>query len=197
VLIGAATVGVYAYQARIMVAALLVSNRSADAAKASAEAAKTAADIAAQTLKDSTTSFKLQQRPYVLLSALDLDGKLRPELMKITVTLKNSGRTPGLGLIVDLSAFINNKMLRRVSDIPKGGHTSRQNIGDQAFTLTGPFALDNDAFRGIVEGRDTLYIKGSVLYSDIFGDTHRTVYCVFYNTFTTDFAYCDHGNDVQ
>src|SRR5437016_3840154 len=73
-----------------------------DAAQKSADAAKISAAIAKQTYENNERSFRLQQRPFVIVAGLDLNTPpLKEGENSLTLTLRNAGRTPGFGTVIN------------------------------------------------------------------------------------------------
>jgi hypothetical protein len=43
----------------------------------------------------------------------------------------------------------------------------------------------------------TVHLFGEIIYADIFGETHVTEFCNFYDPSTDDFAFCSEGNSAN
>lgn len=164
----------------------------AEAAKASADAAKTSADIAKKTGENYERSFRLQQRPYVIVAGLDLNTPLKEGENNITLTLRNAGRTPGFKTEVISKVILFGAKAER---LPM--EQSRSIIADQPITTPITLTLNTVTFQRIISGSIRLQIDGEVLYSDIFKELHRTKFCGFYNVQRQGFSYCGSGNELE
>lgn len=163
--------------------------------KEAADAAKSAADTAAETLKSNKEQFKIEERPYVTAAVFQVTPMpASVGAFHIILRLSNSGRTPATKVTIFPQAFIGERRL--VLDNPKA--RSEVFIGSDKDTENGyTINLAAADAQSIGDKTKQFTLKGTVAYSDIFEDSHRTSFCMYYSTEEKNYKYCPQGNDVR
>jgi hypothetical protein len=187
--------------------------------KIAADAAKSAADTAAETLRQSTQQFRLDQRPWVEIEIGEptlksaADGTF-PSQYKYSFGIKNTGKTTAF----DISCRV-----------PRQGFSAGQFFGDNPVTMAGeqtmllrerPFAgasetdkvtlLSKRMPKVLGPGTTSLttlevfgqspkngmfnYLTGRIDYTDAFSEKHWTSFCFFVDAGGI-LRYCREGND--
>jgi hypothetical protein len=153
------------------------------AAQQSADAAMKAANIADASLKDSQRSFILQNRPYVTIEVARLLYKpAGGKRLEATCLIRNSGRTPAIGVTVDLA--IEGRDTPLPKDLPRSNPKSRLDLGSNQPTvvpLPGKGPIRSDSAAGVETGDIRVYVDGFIDYSDIFGCRYSTEFCGYYD----------------
>lgn len=176
-----------------------------EAAIKSAMAAKSAADTAADALKSSTNSFKIEQRAYVATTQAAMsnppkcivpDNSFR---VCVDIHIANSGKTPAVGVRLHRYATFGKNAEKTIKAMkipayvtPDGGLLGT--VGDQwGSAFTDP--VDEATGKTLVDGDETIYVYGVAQYFDVFGEYHETGYC-YHRVMPrgTAFIGCEFGN---
>jgi hypothetical protein len=168
-----------------------------NASQQSAAAASVAAGAANETLKANERHFRIEERPYVSIEDMRFDPPLeqshQPALVKWA--FRNSGKTPALQGTFDADGFVDRV---KTSQLPRDFAAPLTIPSDRAVTTSMNIWINVPGdFEAISKGTKKLSIKGTLRYTDIFGDWHPTTFCGVYDAkVNKGWVYCP-GNDVK
>ena len=164
-------------------------------------AARESADDATKMVADSDKYFHIEERPYVVVNVLLDMPLIFDRESTVDVRMDNSGKTPALHVHSTAKLYIDGKEFAfqpRTKIKSKEG--TSQVIGSGLFgshvygiklQVSPPDALKPDI------SKTDIRIKGTVTYDDIFHESHKTTFCVNYESVHGVFAFCDNGNEVE
>lgn len=129
--------------------------------------------------------------------------------IKASVDIENFGRTPALNE-ASLNKFANRPVdkpmptLGGCSKRPKLAGVTLMPSASANVTITTdtpgsagfPIIIISDAdVEGISRGKVQLFLSGCIWYDDVFGNSHRTEYCLQYTPKTKGFGACEQHNE--
>ncbi len=158
--------------------------RQSESARIAANAARSAADTARFALKASTTDFRQQVRPYVIIESTRANGPPREGIkLGIESIVKNTGATPALDVQVGYYFNFQNA-LPCVFGLPwNNSQGTSMDIGaglSRSVRTFGERGLTKSEVDGINDGRRIICYSIDVRYADIFGQAHELNSCSFY-----------------
>ena len=173
--------------------------RQSSAMKEGGAAAKSSSETAAKTLVANEKAFLAQERPYVNVDEIRLtDPIAKNQRIRFVLKLMNSGKTPALAL----ESFVDPHL-----GMPHGRHQITKDTlasGDKVIigASTGREAnfsacLEAGAADNINAGKTAFVIWGTVTYSDIFKQNHRSWFCGYWNVKDGAMRFCPEGNDAE
>ncbi|HLJ91240.1 MAG TPA: hypothetical protein VKZ53_30865 [Candidatus Angelobacter sp.] len=176
--------------------ALELNRRQTVATEASASAAGRSVEIAGQGLGQSARSFRLDQRPYLIVERFAWGENALPSANKrsfLNVWFKDIGRTPAIRTRIYRSMFV---ATPETSDPGVDPVIDRAVIATQSSPLSKPaqdIAPQSDMFitadiqsiseedvEAIHVGAKALYVIAGISYRDDFSAVHETQLCIFY-----------------
>jgi hypothetical protein len=111
--------------------------------------------------------------------------------------LRNSGQTPATDLTIrnadDLLIEFPKSPL--AYPVPEGQSRAVLGPGDE-FTVAISRPIPLGSLEGLKKGDISLYAYGSITYSDIFGETHETKYCLVFEPIDGKFVYYSEHNNI-
>ena len=137
-------------------------------------------------LDASIESSRLDRRAWIGVEDISLLNQMGGHLPYLTVQIKsrNAGLSPALNVANQLAVAIASSFesaLPTMGALPPG-HIGTPALPGQTRTQIeiGPSPSPDD-FLDMLNGRKTLFIYGRITYQDIFGRSHETKFCGFYN----------------
>jgi hypothetical protein len=178
-------------------------DRLITAATNQAIASKESAGAAKQTIEVARDNTRLDQRAWLgATSARVIDLAVNKPL-KVEIQLKNTGKTVARNVdaritIRSESGPFNLKNFRAERPPPKGNRSRFVILPDSELTLPayGDRLLTQETLSLIKGSGVTIYLFGEIIYADIFGETHVTAFCNFYDPSTNDLVFCSEGNSA-
>lgn len=145
--------------------------------------------------RDLRHNFKVDQRAWIGITRID--ASLDPDKpTNLLVHVSNSGKTPAL----------NARSNHFVECIPNGsspqfGESERnatarsdQVPGSERILTHVNICYNPKRVRDVLDGNLALYVYGTIWYEDIFGDTHKTTFCNFYDRIISQMNGCPWHN---
>jgi hypothetical protein len=179
VLVGAFQVGLFWVQLKIIGESLTDAKVAADAAKRAAKATEDAVEL-------SRTTAQLQLRAYIVadISDIDMRGPEDARLVKLGITIKNTGQTPAH----DLNVVSRTDVIEHPLKMPfnftliSGADASFAVLGagqsmETESVAERPFNGDEMMRAEDPEGGFRIYTWGRVSYRDVFCGDHYTNFC--------------------
>jgi len=179
-------------------------DRLITAATNQALAFKESAGAAQQTIEVSRGNTRLDQRAWVSTTSTRMIDLVVNKPLKVEIFLKNTGKTVARN--VDARVTIrsepgpfNLRKFRAERPPPKGNRSRFVILPNSEFTLPAYHStlLTQERLSLIKSSIVTVYLFGEITYADIFGETHVTEFCAFYDPSTDDFAFCSEGNSAN
>ena len=179
-------------------------DRLITAATTQAVASKESAGAARQTIEVTRDSTRLDQRAWLGTTSARMIDLAVNKPVKVEIYLKNTGKTVARN--VDARVTIrsepgpfNLKKFREERPPPKGNRSRFVILPNSDFTLPayGNSLLTQERLSLIKSSIVTVYLFGEIIYADIFGETHVTEFCSFYDPSANDFAFCSEGNSAN
>jgi hypothetical protein len=147
--------------------------------KKSSDAATKAANAAEASVKQAQASLHLDQRAWVSVESVTLKKPLAVgEEPKVTITFRNSGRTPAQHVVFINRVYVASNRIAIDETRTPAGVKSDATIGPSV-----PFAVDTKdhprienqfEIEQIKTGVNPLFVTGVIRYVDVFGKPHRT-----------------------
>ena len=139
-------------------------------------------------------SFHVAQRPYLLPESLTFDNQPEPSKETgVTVTVKNSGRTPALDVSVSMEVFdALGKNIPGKNTVLPGTVIASDHGAAEHYLIT--FSPDLSVFN---QSRHALALNGVITYTDIFKQAHRSTFCGYYDAIEKVFKFWSTGNSVD
>jgi hypothetical protein len=185
-----------------------VNKQAADAAKTAADAAVKQVEIAGSGLSATIDQFHLDQRAWVGVRTFDM---LPPEVSKplsIKLAITNSGKTVGtitstvVTVYPSFSQDIHKYLAShewRVIQKSRESAPAVPTVVFPGFDFTLPLEskgpVIGDQADLIRSGKVFVYVVGEIYYSDVFGASHNTAFCVMYAR--TRFEMCREHNSAN
>jgi hypothetical protein len=156
-------------------------------------------------LTETQLSNEREQRAWVLVDTVKLDGILAPEVaIDVVIDYKNFGKIPAHDVVMDIAV----PAIREIP--PKDFHpeltgapisVSRSLMGpDHRTHARRPLRLPAKHADRVMAGTLWIYIVGKIAYRDDFttrGDMRETVFCAYYLPNKTGMAFCAHANTAK
>jgi len=166
------------------------------------EIAQEQADAAQANVKVVQKTMRLEQRAWVAVETLDDAGFEPGKPYRVTITFKNTGRTPASEIESDVESepVPKGEPVRFIyTEKPvKGGLISPNSVARRDLFATHGNPLDAFDFADFELGNRTEYVYGFLRYRDIFRDKHWLTFC-FHVAFAHEHYYyvgCDEYNDA-
>ena len=172
--------------------------------KRSASAAESAAVTASSTLEFSVEHFRIEQRPYVWLTAGTatttdfISAMSLPDLRKrglkliLNVQVTNGGHSPAIEfestkteIIFDGTEEAKRRVARYVPEFLPGGRDDIPPNQSRALRSPDPFEITDDFLNDIATERKRIYVLARIRYRDVFSPRreapYETAYCAVIN----------------
>ncbi len=142
------------------------------------------AHLSSRSLDQARDSFRIGQRPYVVIETIKL-----PELPNVDrplaaeALIRNAGATPALNMQVS-------RRLDVVSVPPTGAPhdfspgSGRLMLGansTRAIRVVGERPLTAEELQRVNSGQLRIYVTGTISYEDVFQQVHETEFCAFFD----------------
>jgi hypothetical protein len=137
---------------------------------------------------------RISERPYITLENIRFDPQFDESKnpLVVKVDLHNSGRTPALKLAKRIDAFLNDVKITSALVFEPDAIVPADRSVTSSYTLrTTAMSLLR-----LSSGADKLFLKGDVIYGDIFKDSHQTTVCAVWDPTDKIWKFCP-GNDVE
>jgi hypothetical protein len=145
-------------------------------------------------------SLELSERAWLAV-VLPAQLTIRPDgtIQQIYIEAKNSGHTPALSVELWSHYALLEKLPASLNLNALGGLVSSGVIAPNASGRFPPEAkrLSPDETATMNTRSRTLYFIGHVVYRDIFGNPHRTVFCRQFDPANGEFFYCPRFNTMD
>lgn len=143
------------------------------------------------------------QRAWVTLKQADHTQIGEGERVGIKLVFTNSGNSPALNLTINSNAQF--RSISLPTPMPLADESAPQDRSRAVMTPHGDFLnikttdeiLTRQQLADIENRRRRLYAWGRIEYDDIFGQHHRTEYCLFSQPGTLSFTGCENHNTVN
>jgi hypothetical protein len=179
-----------------------VAERANDIAKESADSSETQGQTA---LAVGIRASRIDQRAWIGMGDAVIATNNSSQI-KISVTLKNVGKTPAINIIAETSASslpldkpINNRDIEYKGEPAYMGALSPS--VNTPITIAINFAPETGKIKALIEAlkeeRRVLYILARVTYSDIFGESHWLHFCMFVDKDLVSSHACGVYNEVD
>lgn len=179
--------------------------RQSAAAEINAAATKQTANVAAAALQNSSNAFRLEMRPYVTVSNLQLKELPREGVSpQVLMDIQNTGRTPGLRLRISRDYRLQDSLPCEVPRLEFPADASMAGIGAGStigpIITSSPGTINKKDAELIASGKKFICHFGLIRYVDVFGDEHETESCSFWSPEPIEqplLTACAHYNEVR
>lgn len=181
---GVLTFGAAFFQWREMRDAGVQTNKIIAADERLAGAMEKSVSGAGKSLQATIDNFHLEQRAWVGPVAVIQPEFKETDSFSITTLISNSGKTPALNFRNKYSWLMMSKegkfqpSYRGYQGVPSSGTIFPNG---QLNLISSPTILRKQQIDLVVSGKTVLYVYGELLYDDVFGQTHHTHFCNFYD----------------
>ena len=183
---------------------------AATAAKAAQEGARASSDQASatrQSIEATVSNFRLDQRAWVGINALNLTVLKNSEPLRAEGDVFNTGKIPALNLRLEKSGIQTNYGPLDIDKFIASGKLKKPHgtVSNSVLLPNGsakiPFQTDQnltDTFVAqIIDHTLWVYLFGDIHYRDVFGREHVTRFCGIYDPPTRRFDNCPSHIDVN
>ena len=174
------------------------------AATNQAAASRESASAAKQTSEVTRDNTRLDQRAWLGTTSARMIDLAVNKPLKVELQVKNTGKTVARNVdarvtIRSESGPFNLRKFREERPPPKGNRSRFVILPDSELTLPayGDSLLTQETLSLIKSSSVTIYLFGEIIYADVFGETHVTVFCNFYDPNTNDLVFCSEGNSAN
>lgn len=140
--------------------------------------------VTRQSLLDTRLNNERSLRAYVCMVRARLEGFRLGEIPSVMITLENSGQTPAYGLHgardIDIREYPLTSELRAFDE---GADWPKIILGPRSEhmpTISYDRHINAEDLIEVKRGRRALYVWGFVRYTDAFGQTRSSEYCLYY-----------------
>ena len=162
--------------------------RTLDATRDAVEEAAIASKAAEAAVEVTRVSAEAQLRAYLHIASITPDWN-QARAIRIDISMKNRGQTPGYGLRMEMSVFAGDKQIHEYNGVPLDLGPQETSITEQSINLT------QELREEILNGRTVLRVKGTVTYRDAFKDIDRlTRFSAIYKSRGRVFLHAPEGN---
>jgi hypothetical protein len=173
-------------------------HRSAAEAKRSADAAERSAKAAEESALSSARFAQNGQRSWVFLYSVSKPPRETLVTFGATLTFRNGGPTPATHLWIE--ALVGKfEEFPKEPPYPSDDHVARESVLGPLSNLDVPIAraLSASEIGELKAGEFSFFLYGFVRYRDIFGDSHKTKYCLIFNPQQSSFVYHSAHNEIE
>jgi len=157
---------------------------------------------AGKALNASIEASRTDQRAWISVKEITVSKSLIVgSPVQVSVTAINTGKTPALNMVVSDFGMGPIETDRRRDLII---HYSAHEViaPNNTNTVLATATYDDESIRGILAGAIRIYVRGRLVYKDVFGLTHQTKFCAYYPnngspTSSTYFFNCKSGNSMD
>lgn len=172
--------------------------RSAEEARRSSYAAERSAKAAEESAKSSARFSQNGQRAWVFLSSIGRPPLETLNTLGATLTFRNGGPTPATHLFVKVYIERFKEFPKDPPYLPDGPAQNESVLGPLSnLDVSKTLQLEASQIGELKTGGISFFIYGFVSYSDIFGDSHTTKYCLIFNHQRSSFVYHSVHNDID
>jgi len=173
-------------------------HRSAAEAKRSADAAERSAKAAEDSAQSSARFAQNGQRAWVFLFSIGRPPRETMNTLGATLTFRNGGPTPATHLCVETHIAKFKEFPKDPPYLREDSTTSESVLGPRSnVDVPKSRPLEASEIEELRTGEFSFYMYGFVSYQDIFGDSHRTKYCLIFNQQHSSFVYHSDHNDIN
>jgi hypothetical protein len=140
-------------------------------------------------------------RPWVGVDSVSVTPLLRNRSFTITANIRNSGRSPAIGVRMAFKTATPSTKEFAAPNIEECGDCARSILlpnasTTQELTIDGD-VLSADKISSIMSGDDKILLFGRIDYTDLAENHHTTTVCMAYVTSRPGFRNCVSGNRVE
>jgi hypothetical protein len=153
-----------------------------------------------QDIRSRERNTKRELRAYVMVSIITKHVFEQDKEFTYILKIKNTGRTPASKIVyrngIKIGGTgINDNEISRLETQKQDVDVLGSELELGCLVNTGRI-LDPVIYNDIVNGKRKIFIIGSIIYEDIFKETHRTRYCRIYSVSDNDFPGYGKYNDA-